>query len=572
MVLYFLSYIGGLITILSPCILPVLPFVFTKADQPFRKSGLPLLLGMAITFTAFSMLAVIGGAWVTEANQWGRYLALALLLFFGLSLIFPHLLEVLLSPLAGLGGKLSSQPNQQRSVSKSIVLGMATGLLWAPCAGPILGLILTGSAIQGGEHGVWTSASYLLAYALGAGTSLGLALVAGGKLFGTMKKYLKAERVVRVVLGCLVILGVLAISLHWDRSLLTQISKVQTESLEQKLLQTFHVVPENKPYDAKVLAVEGKMPELSGAVTWINSVPLAKDSLKGKVVLIDFWTYSCINCLRTLPYVKAWNEKYKDSGLIVIGVHTPEFAFEKNIENVKKAVSELGVTYSVAVDNDYNIWNAFQNRYWPAHYFIDRQGNIRHHHFGEGEYEESEKVIQELLNEGQGAKPKFLEQGFVKSQGQGALASPELSQVKSFETYIGDSRAENRVENYQPSQSLKLNQWALLGDWQVDAESATLTKASGKIVFRFHARDLHLVLGSKTNKEIRFQVTMDGKALGENHGADTDAAGKGIVKEHKLYQLIRQKENAEENSEIQDHTFEIEFLDPGVQAFAFTFG
>lgn len=568
MVLYFLSYFGGLITILSPCILPVLPFVFTKADQPFRKSGLPLLLGMAITFTAFSMLAVIGGAWVTEANQWGRYLALALLLFLGLSLIFPHLLEILLSPLAGLGGKLSSTPTQQRSISKSVVLGMATGLLWAPCAGPILGLILTGSAIQGGEHGVWTSASYLFAYALGAGTSLGLALVAGGKLFGTMKKYLKAERIVRVVLGCLVILGVLAISLHWDRSLLTQISKVQTESLEQKLLQTFHVVPENKSSDAMPLAVEGKMSELSGGVTWLNSQPLSKESLKGKVVLIDFWTYSCINCLRTLPYVKAWNEKYKDSGLVVIGVHTPEFAFEKNIENVKKAVTELGVTYPVLVDNDYNIWNAFQNRYWPAHYFIDRQGNIRHHHFCEGEYEESEKVIQELLAEGQSAKPMESESGFVKVQGQGTLASPELSQVKSPETYIGDSRAENRIENYKPGQTLRLNEWALVGNWQVDAESATLKKALGKIIFRFHARDLHLVLGSKANKKIHFKVTLDGKTLGENHGADTDAAGLGVVKEHKLYQLIRQKEG----SDIQDHTFEIEFLDPDVQAFAFTFG
>jgi len=570
MVLYVLSYLGGLITILSPCILPVLPFVFTKADQPFRKSGLPLLLGMAITFTFFSTLAVIGGAWVTEANQWGRYFALALLLFFGLSLIFPHLLEKILSPLAGLGGKLSSTPTQQRSVSKSVVLGMATGLLWAPCAGPILGLILTGSAIEGGEHGVWKSASYLFAYALGAGTSLGLALVAGGKLFGTMKKYLKAEKVVRAILGGLVILGVLAISLHWDRSLLTQISKFQTESLEQKLLQTFHLAPENKPSDAKVLAVEGVMPELSGAVTWFNSVPLTKESLKGKVVLIDFWTYSCINCLRTLPYVKAWSEKYKDSGLVVIGVHTPEFAFEKDLENVKKAVSELGVTYPVAVDNDYKIWNAFENKYWPAHYFIDRQGQIRHHHFGEGEYEESEKVIQELLAEGEPSNAKqSMQQGFVQVQGQGALARPQLGELQSSETYVGHSRSENQVQNYHQGQTLKLNQWALLGDWKVDDESATLNKAPGKIIFRFHARDLHLVLGPKINgKEIRFKVTLDGKTLGDDHGADTDSQGFGTVKEHRLYQLIRQKEG----SAIQDRTFEIEFLDSDVQAFAFTFG
>jgi cytochrome c biogenesis protein CcdA/thiol-disulfide isomerase/thioredoxin len=567
MIFYFLSYLGGFITILSPCILPVLPFVFARADRSFRQSGLPLLLGMAITFTVFSTLAVIGGGWVVAASQWGRWVALALLLFFGVSLIFPHFLEILLSPLARWGGRVSGT-NEQASWPQSLLLGMATGLLWAPCAGPILGLILTAAAIKGGSQGAWSSASYLFAYALGAATSLALALAAGGKLLGTLKKYLRAERMVRVILGGLVILAVLAISLNWDRDLLTKVAKVQTDTWEQKLLQTFHsgATPEktSPAVEADSLPVEGELPEISGATHWLNSPPLSRESLKGKVVLVDFWTYSCINCLRTLPYVKAWVEKYKDAGLVVIGVHTPEFAFEKDLENVSKAVHDLGVTYPVALDNDYKIWNAFQNNYWPAHYFIDRQGHIRHHHFGEGEYARSEQILQRLLADGAPLK----ETSLVEVHGQGAQARPELTELKSPETYIGDRRAENRVIDFQAGMPLQLNQWALVGDWKVDEEKAVLQKPHGKIFFRFHARDLHLVLGAPAGKEIRFRVRLDGHPLADNHGADTDSQGDGVVKEQRLYQLIRQQTTAP----VQDHTFEIEFLDSGVQAFAFTFG
>jgi cytochrome c biogenesis protein CcdA/thiol-disulfide isomerase/thioredoxin len=568
MMLYVLAYFGGLITILSPCILPVLPFVFTRADQPFRKNGLPLLIGMALTFTFFSTLAVIGGAWVTTANVWGRDLALGLLLFFGISLIFPQMLEVFLSPLKRWGEKLTSQPGQEKTVGKSMVLGIATGLLWAPCAGPILGLILTGSAVAGGDHGgTLKSVTLLFAYALGAGTSLALALVAGGKFFSSLKKYLRAEKSVRVILGVLVILGVAAIGFRWDQTILTRISRLQTESLESHLLQAFHFqTPEQSSaaHSTGLLDDEGTLPSLDGAVAWLNSPPLSPKSLQGKVVLIDFWTYSCINCLRTLPYVKAWAEKYKDQGLVVVGVHTPEFAFEKDIGNVKKALSELGITYPVAIDNNNAIWNAFHNSYWPAHYFIDRKGHIRHHHFGEGNYDESEKVIQALLAENGGEMAK----GFVDVSGQGALAGADLNDVLSPETYIGDSRAENRVENIKAGQKLLQNQWGLLGAWKVDDEKATLIRAHGKILYRFHARDLHLVLGASGDKRnIRFKVTLDGKVPSEDHGADVDAQGNGVVKEHRLYQLIRQK-----NKKIEDHLFEIEFLDPGVQAFAFTFG
>jgi thiol-disulfide isomerase/thioredoxin len=295
-------------------------------------------------------------------------------------------------------------------------------------------------------------------------------------------------------------------------------------------------------------------------------------------VLIDFWTYSCINCLRALPYVETWAAKYKDAGLVVIGVHTPEFAFEKERSNVEKAVRDLKITYPVAIDSDYKIWEAFNNEYWPAHYFIDGKGRIRYHHFGEGEYDESERVIQELLKEnGAQLSLSAATPAAISVAGEGAEAAPDNADVRSPETYVGYHRAEHFASthaiaqdakrDYSPRPRLSLNQWALSGSWKVGAESAVLQTAPGKIVFRFHARDLHLVLGTtEDGRPVRFRVKLDGTAPGDDHGVDTDNNGSGTVQGHRLYQLIRQK------GPVEDRTFEIEFLDPGVQAFAFTFG
>jgi thiol-disulfide isomerase/thioredoxin len=315
------------------------------------------------------------------------------------------------------------------------------------------------------------------------------------------------------------------------------------------------------------------MPELSGAVAWLNSPPLTSAQLKGHVVLIDFWTYSCINCLRATPYVRAWADKYKDSGLIVIGVHTPEFAFEKDLENVKHAVSDLKITYPVALDNDYAIWKAFHNSFWPADYLIDATGKIRHHHFGEGKYDETEQQIQALLKERDG---QLSITGLVNPAGAGAEAPPD-SDVESPETYIGYDRADSFLSPgglkqdaarvYALPPHLELNQWGLAGNWTDHAQVAILDSSRGRIVYRFHARDLHLVLGSSENGgRVRFRVTLDGKPPGASHGVDIDAAGNGSITDHRLYQLIRQKDP------IDDHTFEIEFLDPGAQAYSFTFG
>ena len=580
MLLYLLAFVGGVLTIVSPCILPVLPFVFSRADQPFRRSGLPLLIGMAATFAVVAGVVTFAGSWVVRANQIGRIFAIVIFAILGLALLFPKIAEYLTKPLVRLGGKVQGQNSTETpSIGRSLILGMSTGLLWAPCAGPILGLILTGAALQGpSAH----STFLLLSFSAGAATSLAAALLAGNRVFALMKKSLGAEEWIRRGLGVAVLIGVVAISFGWDTGILRRLSLASTSGVEQKLIDRFHPIAHASPkesetaqqYTAVKLDNEGTFPGFEGAVKWINSPPLTRSQLKGKVVVVDFWTYSCINCLRAVPYVEAWAEKYKNDGLVVVGVHTPEFAFEKDPANVAKAVADLKITYPVAIDSDYAIWKAFNNEYWPAHYFIDAKGEIRYHHFGEGKYDESEEVIQQLLRE---KNSSLQASGFVQVNATGPQAAADFSNVASPETYVGYSRAQSyaspqkirddKPQDYTAPDRLTVNQWGLVGSWNVSGEHAQLVTAPGKVIFRFHARDLHLVLGpGKNGQPIRFRVRIDGTPPGEDHGVDTNDKGDGIVREYRLYQLIRQK------GKVEDRTFEIEFLDPGVQAFAFTFG
>ncbi|MEO8661274.1 MAG: thioredoxin family protein [Bryobacteraceae bacterium] len=321
------------------------------------------------------------------------------------------------------------------------------------------------------------------------------------------------------------------------------------------------------------LGDEGRMPDFEGATEWLNSAPLRSKSLRGKVVLVNFWTYSCINSLRELPYMKAWARKYKESGLVVVGVHAPEFGFEKDPANVKEAVSDLKIEYPIPIDSSHSIWQAFRNEYWPADYFIDVKGRIRYHHFGEGEYEKSERVIQTLLKEN-GATG--LDESMVRITADGPEAPPS-DDVRSPETYVGYARTEHFASaermardtrrTYSPPATPALNQWGLGGSWNASTEKATLESASGKIVFRFHSRDLHFVLGpAKKGMPIPFKVTLNGAAPGDDHGSDCNAEGMGEIRQPRMYQLVRQK------GTIKDATFEIEFLAAGVEAFSFTFG
>jgi cytochrome c biogenesis protein CcdA/thiol-disulfide isomerase/thioredoxin len=608
MAIVILVFLGGVLTILSPCILPVLPFVFARSEKKFWSNGLPMLAGMAVTFAAIATLAAVGGSWAVRVNQYGRILALVVLTAFALTLLSTRLADWLARPFVALGNRLTQAGEggaESPGLFNSLLLGIATGLLWAPCAGPILGLILTGAAISGpNAH----TTLLLFAYAAGAATSLAVALLAGGRLFAVMKKSLGAGEWLRRGLGVAVLLAVVAIVFGWDTSVLTRLSLNGTNSLEQALIDKIN--PRAAPANTTMamsnsmmksdsptamsganadghammmsavkpkgdLPVEGEAPSFAGATLWLNSPPLTADGLRGKVVVVDFWTYSCINCLRALPFVQGWYDKYKDHGLVIVGVHAPEFAFEKDPNNVRRAVADLKVTYPVALDNDYAIWQAFNNQYWPAHYFIDATGKIRAHHFGEGNYDESEAIIRKLLADAGNTNLPPAGMGAMKAAGIKAAADEVHDQ--SPETYVGYQRAENfaspggftqdKSHAYAAPGDFKRNQWALSGNWLVDPEKGMLSAAPGKIIFKFMARDLHLVMGpSADGKPVRFKVTLDGVAPGANHGVDTDAAGVGSVDTQRLYQLIRQA------GDVGEHVFAIEFLDAGVQAYSFTFG
>ncbi|MGO8099923.1 cytochrome c biogenesis protein DipZ [Rhizobium leguminosarum] len=591
MTLLIIAYLGGALTILSPCILPILPFVFARAGQPFVRSTLPMLAGMAATFALVATLAAVGGSWAIRANEYGRLAAIVLLALFGASLLSPRFASTLARPIVDLGNNLINAGGDGRgttTVKSALLLGVATGLLWAPCAGPILGLVLTGAALQGANL---QTTFLLIAYAAGAASSLAVALLVGGRIFTAMKRSLGVGDRIRQGLGAAVLAGVAVIALGLDTSLLARLSYASTASLEQAVLNRLHAKPlsgasselasnevmiaaadANKPFRSD-LPVEGHAPSLDGAVEWLNSEPLTTEQLRGKVVLVDFWTYSCINCIRTIPYVRAWAEKYADQGLVVIGVHAPEFAFEKKTDNVKKAIGDFQIGYPVAIDNDYKVWRAFENSYWPAAYLIDAKGKIRYHHFGEGNYNRTEKAIQDLLRE---VGSQTTASAPVVPNAKGVEAGPDLGNIRSGETYLGYEQAANfaspeglqadTARNYSIAEP-GLNGWGLSGTWIVGRDQATLDQPGGGITYRFSARDLHLVLGPGAgDKPIRFQVKIDGKAPGPDHGSDIDADGNGTVTATRLYQLVRQ------SGTVAARNFEIRFLDPGVQAYAFTFG
>jgi cytochrome c biogenesis protein CcdA/thiol-disulfide isomerase/thioredoxin len=574
MTLLVLAFLGGVLTILSPCILPVLPFVFARSERPFRSSGLPLLAGMALIFAAVATLAAVGGSWAAHLNQYGRVLALLVFTLFAATLLSRRVADFVARPFISIGNRLansSATAGTHAGIVHSVLLGVATGLLWAPCAGPILGLVLTGAAIGGPS--VHTT-FLLLAYAAGSATSLAVAILAGGRVFASLKKSLGAGEWIRRAVGIAVLLAVLAIALGWDTGVLARLSLAGTGPLEQALLDKINPARATAPRP-QAMPLAGEFPSLSGATGWLNSQPQSPQALHGKVVLVDFWTYSCINCLRSLPYVKGWYQKYNNHGMAVIGVHSPEFAFEKDPENVRQALSTLGITYPVALDDNFVIWRAFKNQYWPAHYFIDATGRIRGHHFGEGDYGESEQIIRALLTEA--GNMELPPAGSASLPTAGVQAAADSNDMRSPETYVGYRRAEHfssaggfaadQPKTYAAPAELALNQWALQGTWIVAAEHATLQGAGGSVLFRFYARDLHLVLGPAANGHpVRFRVLLDGVAPAADHGIDTDAQGYGSIEGQRLYQLLRQ------SKAVGAHTFSIQFLDDGAQLYAFTFG
>lgn len=585
-----IAYLGGVLTILSPCVLPVVPFLFARVGRPWRSHGLPMLLGMALAFCLAASLAAIGGAAVVEWHEAGRTAALVLLAVFGLALVFPSLAERAAAPLVALANRVAVEPGSRLGPLSSFVIGASTGLLWAPCAGPILGLILTSAALGGA--GVDTTLM-LAAYAAGACTSLALALLLGGRLHARLRRLLPAAQGLRRAAGVVVVASVAAVATGADVQLLAKLPLDTTTRIERALVEriTSDAPRDDRASEAPAPA-PGLMPAsftaaaapathedsvlgaLSMAGEWINSPGLDAQQLRGRVVLVNFWTYSCINCLRTLPYLQAWAEKYKDAGLVVVGVHTPEFAFEKQPANVRQAVAKLGVRYPVALDNDFRVWRAFNNRAWPAFYFVDAQGQVRHVQLGEERYDAAERVIRQMLADAGRPLPAGER---VAPVGEGVQAAPAPRPASSQEAYLGFERAGgfasrggvalDRVQAYALPASLRVDQWALGGDWLVASDRVQLANAGGRIAYRFDARDLHLVLGPGADgKPVRFRVRIDGHTPQGDHGFDVDAQGVGTIDSHRLFQLLRRQDYR------RDALFEIEFLDGGAQAYAFTFG
>ncbi|MDT3229854.1 cytochrome c biogenesis protein DipZ [Pseudomonas sp. rhizo25] len=401
--MFLIAFLGGLLTVLSPCILPVVPFLFAGINRT-RSSILLTLGGMVLTFALISSLAVVSSEWVIQANNTGRHVALVVMALFALSLISARISGWLASPFVLLGNRLDPQTRKMSGPLGSLMIGVATGLLWAPCAGPILGVILTGAMLQGANA---QTSLLLAAYGLGSALSLGTLIFAGRGLVNRLKASIPVTGWLRRATGFAVLAAALMISTGADKTLLAGASSEGVSVLEKGVLERVPKVVEYLVSKAKAEPTldnaQGPMPSLAGAVEWLNSPALTSESLRGKVMLVDFWTYDCINCQHALPYVKDWAQKYEKDGLVVIGVHTPEYGFERIISNVRDEVKKLGITYPVAIDNNYAIWRNFDNQYWPAHYLIDAKGQVRFTHFGEGGYKTQEKMIQQLLQEAKAA-------------------------------------------------------------------------------------------------------------------------------------------------------------------------
>lgn len=584
MALYLVAFAAGVLSVLSPCILPVLPFVFARQGQPSRHGSLPLLIGMALAFAAAASLAAAAGTWAVQLSQWGRGLALLGLGVFAASLLFPGLAAWWSRPLVQIGEKLAAQNPQQRWLH-SALLGVATGLIWSPCAGPVLGLLLSGAALAGPDT---ATSLLLLSYAAGAGLALWAALrISAGTMARLRAHWLPGERGRRVA-GAAMLAAVLAVATGLDSRLLAQsgaLNGLGSNGLESSLLeaampsaQAAELAGNNPgaPYTSP-LPVESTRPSLDGGTQWLNVAPQSIPALRGKVVLVNFWTYSCVNYLRTLPYVNAWAQKYADRGLVVVGVHAPEFAFEKDRSNVEKALQQLKISYPVVQDNGFRIWRAFNNQYWPALYLVDAQGRVRHHQFGEGGYAATERALNELLREAQAPSaataPASTANTVPDTQGLGMAA--DTASLRSPELYLGYDKggslrlagrpAPDKAADYQPA-SLRLNTWTLQGNWTLKPEWVQANSAGGRLALRFEARDANLVLGAAGAGPLRFRLTIDGQPPGIHHGSDVDAQGYGQVDATRLYQLVRQQ------GPVKQRTVEIEFLDAGAQGYAFTFG
>lgn len=566
--LLLVGYLAGVATVLSPCILPVLPIILSGVvGGKSRPYG--IIIGFVFSFAIFTVFAT----WLVQSLGIDidilRNVAAIVLVFLGFSLIFPKLQEKINS--------FIKLPKSQGKGRDGFVGGLATGgtlgLVWAPCAGPILAAVITLAATAQAGIG---SFLIVLAYAAGTGTIMLLILLGSRKVLERVKKLYAYLEIIHKIFGVLIIIAALGIYTGYDRKLQTSIIEATPEgwtsflqsfedsgvvrdaidNFSNKDNNNFHMQLDNKQ--------KTKAPELKGIEAWINSEPLKIEELKGKVVLVDFWTYSCINCIRTLPYLRDWHEKYADDGLVIIGVHSPEFPFEKKYDNVLSAAKEHGLEYPIALDNDFATWQNYSNRYWPAKYFIDREGYVRHSHFGEGDYSGSEAVIQQLLAEGGSMPQEKIMPDETSSYNRG----------QSPETYLGYWRLANfqnqseikkdEVNIYNLAGDLSKNQWTIGGSWQMDRQVLESQADGARLNLNFSARDVFLVMGAEDEKEV--EVYLNGEPLSlVEQGGDLNEDSKVKVSDYRLYRLV------EGESFVEGALLELVFP-KGVKLHAFTFG
>jgi cytochrome c biogenesis protein CcdA/thiol-disulfide isomerase/thioredoxin len=594
--LLFIAFIGGFLTIAAPCILAVLPIILGSTighQNKFRPVA--IVLGLTISFTGFGILFTYVTNLFGISSESLRTLALIFLGIFGLALIFPSVFEKIIFNLQQFSKKLlptkdpSLKPaaEKEKGVLDGFLVGASLGLVWVPCAGPILGAILTLAVTQAD---LAKTILLMLSYSFGAGIPM-LIIAYGGNLVINKLKFLKQRgEQIKKLSGIVLLIGVAFIALGLDVKIQTALYSAfpQFTKFEEKLLQqtsgelgTQPPVEQNETTQSntstqetetiKLLEPTQKAPELTGTQSWINSEPLKLSDLKGKVVIVDFWTYSCINCIRTLPYLNTWYSTYKDDGLVIIGVHTPEFAFEKDINNVKKAAKQYNISYPIVQDNDFKTWRAYNNNYWPAKYIVDKDGYLRYTHFGEGEYDQTEKVIRQLLAEGKAPSEMPEEKSAsVKAD------NVDFQKIETRETYVGYEREESqgnkeaiiadKEQTFKEPAQIENDLFYLVGKWIVGADNAKLNAKNGKIIINYKASQANLVMNGG-GKTIKAKVLLDGKLIAPGvRGADVAADGTVTIKDAKLYGLVDTKDQYER------HTLTLEFLDTGVEAFAFTFG
>lgn len=579
MTLYFFAFLSGLVTIFTPCIWPILPIILSSGVTGGKRKPLGIIIGLSLSFLFFTLvLASVLRVFPIDPEIF-RTIGVVIIIFLGLTLLIPKLTLILEGFVSRLSGKLGGPTGkQQNGFWGGVLTGGALGVVWSPCAGPILATVATVAATQGVSTTVFFIA---LSFVIGISIPLAIITLLGQRIFVRMRGANKYTARIQQVFGVIVILAGIMIYTGYDKTLQAKILAVcgidesfltsfeNSSFVKEKLANlrgTAGKEGSGKSVSGSTLKDYGQAPEFSGITTWLNTEEgnalRLSEELKGQVVLIDFWTYSCINCIRTLPYVKSWHEKYRAVGFSVVGVHTPEFLFEHKTSNVLDAIKKYEISYPVAQDNEYATWKAYENRYWPAHYLVDAEGKIRYIHFGEGKYEETEKAIQTLLKEA----GRQSDDDFVKVE-----AEAKGSGVQTRETYLGLSRMERFVSTpnptntgtyqFQASETLSIHNWGYIGNWNIEQERA-LAGAQSALRFQMKAKKVFLVMGPTQNNS-SVEVWLDGKLVQAGAGKDVKS-GKVMVTEERLYELL----NLES---VEEHTLELRFPEGNTAVYAFTF-